>query len=184
MANPNNKVDQWLMLWQKLHAIRLQPLPTEEEIDYLMSVLPKRLPDENITDWINRHQNPTNAVVTPFRKRRIIPISRLQLMAASDGIEQYPLPEKPLVTPDQSFRYSLISTDQGLEITLTALGFAIEDYAEHYIGIATSDSVDNLIAIIYLDNDGRGNAIIDDTASNRKVLCVNPMFFLIEPDYD
>lgn len=49
---------RWTRLWHRLGAIRLEPLPTQDEAETVLAALPPRLPDEPLRDWLARAKTP------------------------------------------------------------------------------------------------------------------------------
>jgi hypothetical protein len=162
--------------------VRFDPLPTEDEVAEVLAGLPPRLPDETLGDWLARAKQPRRGVVVPFRRFRFTPLAEIRLKAAAGGVEQYSLPEQPIETPDQEFRLTVTPAEDGLQIRVETLGSAIEDYAGRYIGIAGGDDRANPVLKIRLDDEGESTEVVEDSEEVRKVLCVNPVFGLIEPD--
>lgn len=176
---PNN---QWLYLWRKLHTLRLQPLPTEEDVNQVLNHLPERLENENIMQWVKRSQANSFAQLLSFSKFRVTKLTELRLKAASDGKEEFPLPERPMVTPNGAFRLTITKEDEMLKVHLKTLAFATEKYRKRSIGIAKSNDLNGLGLRIDLDGNGEGSCIVLDKDEVRKLLCVHLDFVLIESD--
>lgn len=176
-AELNCKKNRWLKLWQNLHSVRFEPLPTEKEVNQILACLPERKTAEPLNKWLRRA-----GVVLPFSGFRFTKLGEIYLKAAASGSENYPIPEQALETPDQSFRLTLRQLDTMLHVCIEALGIAIDDYKGKYIGISASEDPSTIILVTQLDNTGESKVLINDSEFLRKVLCVYPVIGLIELD--
>jgi len=176
-----NKRVRWQKLWCDLHTIRLAPLPTETDVDMALAGLPPRRENEALGNWLKRALSPDNKGL-PFSQFRFSKIGEVYLQAAASG-DEFPLPEQPLETADQSFRLTLSEHEGYLSVKIEALGLAIDEFRGQYIGIAANNHADTVIAITQLDQDGESTIVLKDTQYLRKILCVHPVLGLIEPNY-
>ena len=178
--NSTLNTQAWLFVWQKLHSINLQPLPTETEINTVLNQLPEREENESFSDWLKRRKT----TVVPFNKYKVTKLTELRLKAAKSSLSQYPLPEQPRVTPNGAFRFTLSQdeTKTRLNVHIKALALAIAKYKNKYIGISSSDNLNEVIVCIQLNQHSEGSATVADNETMRKILCVNPVFVLIESD--
>ena len=150
LKTPNN--DHWLYLWDKLHTLRLQPLPGKTEINEVLSLLPERQIDEDLLQWFERSQKSKVAIVRPFKQFRLTKLTELRLKAAASGEHQYPLPEKPLVTPDGAFRFTLSQEGDELKVHIKTLAFATEKYRQRCIVITAGDDASDFLLEIELNS--------------------------------
>lgn len=180
VTTPNN--DHWLYLWDKLHNTRFQPLPTQREVNEVLKNLPEHQTITDFAQCMTRVQNARVANVIPFKQFRFTKLTELRLKAAKGGDHKLPIPETSRVTPNGAFRFTLTKTTEGLNIHIKTLAMATEKYQNCYIGIAASDDKASLLLVIKLDKNGEGNTVIADCEEARQVLCVNPVFALIEPE--
>ena len=180
--NTQLNAQQWLSAWHKLHNLRLQPLPTEAEVNAVLSYLPIRNENELHADWIKRYKNN----VVPFLKYRVTKLAELRLKAAQHNLDQYPpIPEKPRITPNGAFRFTLSKEINGqLKIQLNALALGIAKYKNTYIGIAAGSNPVDIVVCLRLNANSEAVVIVEDSEFMRGVLCVNPVFMLIEPEED
>lgn len=176
--SPEAKRARWQHLWHKLHAVRFDPLPTEEDIAQAMNGLSQRRAGESLDAWLARLRAPA---ASQARRFRFTPLAEIRLMAASSHRERYPLPEEqPIETPDQTFRYFVEKAGDGLKVEVEALGIAIEQYAGELIGFGTSADPHSVVVLVRLDADGKGSASVPDTEAIREALCVKPVIGRVE----
>lgn len=171
--NPDaNKLARWQTLWHKLHAVRFDPLPNDAEIDQLLAVLPKRRAEESLTDWLRRCSQGTKRILTP--------VAAFERWAASGAAEAMPsLPEAPMLSLEENFRLTVTPDDDGtLRVLVEALGLAAFEYAGCEVALALGDW-DGLLAEFQLDEDGKGEAHVEDNAMVRQAL-VQPVLVKIE----
>lgn len=167
---------RWQTLWHKLAAVRFEPLPSEAEIDAFMQALPPHRTGESLTAWLGR-ANQRQA------SRRLIPLAEFVRWAASGAAETWPsLPQAPMVSLDESFRLTVTQEPQGLHLRVEALGFAAYDHAGCEAALALGDG-DELVAEFQLDDDGKGDAYVEDSQLVRQAL-VRPLLVKIEYDDD
>jgi predicted lipoprotein len=155
-----------------------QPI-SEAKVDSFLEAIPMRLPQENYVDWIKRGQK--MAQVMPFPDMKFKFLTDVQRLAADSRDTEDALPEIPLMSANQQFRFTVDSLpDNKLKLTLEALGSASNTYANRLIGIAAADSKDQLISLIRLDADGDGfDDSLDNTAAVRQAL-LRPVIALVE----
>jgi hypothetical protein len=170
---------RWASLWRELHSVRFEPLPTREEVERIWRALPSRHPDENLADWLARSKPAGSSAVVPFPKARFRALTTIERLAASSGHEAFPLPEAPMISPDETFRLRVEQAGSSLEIHVEALGSEAFEYAECCIGISGSGDLEGLIAFVYLDAFGDGHTRIDDTPEARQALA-RPVLGLLE----
>lgn len=188
IKSPETKA-RWRTLWRRLDSVRFDPLPTEAELAQALAGLPVRQADEPLADWLNRAKTAAESsaspvrrgAVVPFPKARLRPLAEIRLKAAAD--EKYPLPQRPVETPDRQFRLTITQVKEGLKVFVEALGLAMDRYAGQYIGIAASEDLGSLVAVLFLNEDGEAAVVVDDDEQSRRVLCVKPVVCLIEPNH-
>jgi len=165
---------RWQQLWHSLHAVRFDPLPSAEEVEQVFATLPKRQPQENPADWLARIGQSAGGGSLRFR-----PLVEFERWAASSKLEEFPLPEAPMIAPNESFRLSVAKIGQGLRLQVEALGFAVADYAGRTLGVAARADGGGQIAEIRLDSSGKGEVYLEDSAAARQALA-RPWLGLIE----
>lgn len=170
--NPDaNKLARWQTLWHRLHAVRFDPLPSDAEIDQLLAVLPKRRTDETLADWLQRCSQGT--------ARRFTPVAAFERWAAAGAAEAMPsLPETPMLALEENFRLTVTPDDNGLRVLVEALGLAAFEYAGREVALVLGDW-DGLLAEFQLDEDGKGEAHVEDNEVVRQAL-VRPVLVRIE----
>lgn len=161
-------------LWQeamnRFTMIDFEAPISEIEVDQFLAHLPMRLPNEAYTAWIKRGQQLNDAI--PYQNIDFQPITHCLRLAAQSDESHETLPEEPFISNDEQFRLTLSACpDNTLKLTLQALGFACDDYANCTMGIAVGNDKEDLIAVIHLDEDGDGvSDTLDDTPAIRLAL--------------
>jgi hypothetical protein len=191
-SSPNSR-DVWITLWNRLHMLRAEPLPSPDEADRLLQALPPRNPDETFRDWLRRAETSSSGsnvvafpsrfksgVAVPFARPRFSALTAIERLAASSQAEAYPLPEGPMLTPDGAFRLRVAKIGDELELRVEGLGADAFEYAGCCIGISVSESVEDVIAFVYLDDIGDGVTRVADSAEVRAALA-RPVLGLLEP---
>jgi hypothetical protein len=190
-SNPSLPEDEELALWRlakrRLQAVHLGGGVDRERIETLRQALPSRTTGESVTDWVRRASGKAEApkgevagnVVALAPKKRLRPVAEIVRLAAdSFGEEpQLPDPNRPIETPDGQFRLTIRAQDGGIAVILSALGLASELYAGKNVVIADTDH--EIVADLYLNEDGDGAAVIEDSLTTRKAL-LRPVICLVE----
>lgn len=170
----------WLIARRGLYYVDPSPPVTKGSVEQLLAVLPEWLPDESIGSWLKRANNPPTQVISfPKRVRRFQTVTEFFRMAADSGSERYPLPEKTLESADGRFWLTIWKVGDDLELTLQALGMAIDEFARSTLVLAASADADALLAVIQLDERGEGHGVVADTLATRKAL-LHPILGLLE----
>lgn len=168
----------WQSVCDRLLIIEAEHLIPEKKVDDFLAALPLRFPDESYMDWLKRGQK--LAKVIPFPRINFRYITEVQRLAAKtkDG-----LPEKALTSNNGQFRLTIKELEQNkLKLTVEALNVASSKYANRLIGIAGESNKDNLISLIYLNEDGEGcDESLENTPAIRQAL-LRPVIALIEQD--
>lgn len=144
----------WLRAWHQLQQMADVAI-TREDIDNALAALPKRLPNESLADWLRRGAAPVEA---DFLR-----------MAASAGDELFPLLRHPLESADGRFRLAVAHVGDGLEITIQALGMAIDEFAFCGFDLVAAET-GHAFANLTLDFKGGGKVQIADNEANRRAL--------------
>lgn len=183
------------MLWEqagrRLSAVASKPQVTSRLVDRLFGQLPNKRDNETIGDLIRRASAESHVsqpgsnirTLSPRSSKRFKPLSEFVRLAADTSGPGIPLPDPDcdLESPDGRFRLK-ISADRGkIHITVQALGFAADEFANHCIGLAGPQGNDGPIVIFQLDQDGDGSCAIIDSDSARQAL-LRPAIWLMEDD--
>jgi hypothetical protein len=179
----HEKRTRWTTLWRKLHTVRFESLPTEDEVDRILAALPPRQPEETLSHWLKQAELSKRSVVVPFARPRFTPLVTIERLAASSKHEAFPLPEAPMISPDEAFRLTVVKIGEELELRVEALGFDAFQYAGCYIGVSSNSDLSGLIAVVLLDGEGNGSVRIDDTPEIRKSLA-KPVLGLLESNHE
>jgi hypothetical protein len=169
--------------WQEAHRrlllLEAEHFMFETKVEEFLATLPLRLPDESYSDWLKRGQK--LAKVIPFSKINFRYITEVQRLAADSRETKDALPEKALTSNNKQFRLMVEElVENKLRLTIEALGLASSKYAQRLIGIAAENSKDDLICLIYLDEDGEGvDESLENTPAIRQAL-LRPVIALIE----
>ncbi len=171
----------WQEAYRRLMIIDAELPMAEEKVDQFLAMLPQRLPRENWVDWLVRGQK--LAKVIPFQKMNFRYLTEVQRLAADSREIEHALPEISLLSANQQFRLTVEALPQNkLKLILEALGVASSRYAHCLIGIAGTDSKDQLISLISLDADGEGfDESLDNTPAVRQAL-LRPVIAIIEQE--
>lgn len=166
-----HKLARWQKLWHTLHAVRLAPLLTDAEIDRLLDVLPKRRAGESLAAWLERCGR--------GGARRFTPVAEFERMAAAGAETLQPLPDAPILSREENFRLTVTPIDGYLRVLVEAQGLSAFEYAGREVALALRDR-ESLLAELQLDEDGKGEAYVEDGEKTRQAL-VRLCLFRIEP---
>jgi len=169
--NIDNEKQLWQQAWQRFQVLDWQESASKQQIEQLHAMLPKRLNDEDIPIWLKRVLTSENV--------RFMPFTQIIRRAAHSGLEDYPLPEKPLLSADESFRFFIYAEQAAIHIKVEALSTAIDKYANCTLGLASKEQPQQIVLMIKLDSEGEGETCAKDTIELRKTL-FNPLIGLLE----
>ncbi len=170
-------------LWQEAArrlALLEASLPIHEaDVDALLATLPQRFAQESYSAWLSRGQKLARMV--PFSKIQFHYLTEVQILAADTYDSADALTEIPLISVNQQFRIQLTPiSGNKIQLRISALGVASSRYSNCIIGIAASDTKEQLISLIRLNADGDGlDESLEDSPVIRQAL-LHPVIALIE----
>lgn len=182
---------QELALWQRAEArldlLNLESIPTQEEINELLTKLPIYNTDEPLSKWTKACQNylekQVDNKVVPFKAWAKLPaLTSITRLAADSGQNDYPLPGPGRIFDSNDGRFSLsieAAPNKQIHIKLWTLGFAVDEFANQHLGISSAFNPEYVLVDFKLDEDGDGEAYLEDTVENRKALQC-PLIVLID----
>ncbi len=171
----------WKEAYKRLMLVDAEPPISEQTVDSFLAGLPKRLTDENYSDWLTRGKKLAKVIAFPTLKFTYL--TDVQRLAADTRKTKNALPEKPLLSSNKQFRITIEEMPENkVKLTLEALGLASSKYANQLIGISAENNKDDLITILQLDEDGEA---VDDSLENTPILrqaLLRPVISLIKQD--
>ncbi len=171
----------WKEAYNRLMLVDTEAPISEQTIDIFLAGLPKRLANEEYSEWLFRGKK--LAKVIAFPSLRFSYLTDVQRLAADTRKTKDALPEKPLLSSNKQFRITVEELpDNKVKLTLEALGLASSKYAHQLIGISAENNKDDLITILHLDEDGEA---VDNTLENTQTLrqaLLRPVISLIKQD--
>lgn len=147
-----DKARLWLRAWHELHS-KMELDISREDINEVFANLPQRLPDERLSDWLQR-------------KKYIVEADFMR-MAASSGNDLLALPPGDLET--DRFRLTIEEKENELELRVQAIGLAIDEFANTAFVLCDAQTATE-ITRISLDYKGFARVSIADTQQVRKAL--------------
>lgn len=172
----------WLTAWHHLHALDRRPPLSGVDVGQLLQLLPERDAGESVAAWLGRRAaRPASAQVIAFpgRVRRFQPVTEFYRMAADSGSERYPLPETTLESADGRLWLSVDKQGDELELTVQAVGMAVDELAGKCVGLAADATPGSLVAAVILDEQGEGRCLVADTDAVRQAL-LHPIVGIVE----
>jgi hypothetical protein len=172
----------WLTAWHHLHGLDRRVPVSGSDIDQLLQVLPERDSGESVGAWLKRRAEPAASariIAFPGKVRRFQPVSEFYRMAADSGTERYPLPETTLESADGRLWLSVNKQGDELELTVQAVGMAIDELAGKCVGLAADAAPETLVAAVILDQQGEGRCVVADTDAVRQAL-LHPIVGIVE----
>ena len=190
MTDKNLSKEEEASLWeqagQRLSAVVSKPPPTPKLVDRLLAQLPVKRDGETIADLIRRSSAESQSgskirSLSPKPTKRFKALTEFVRLAADTSGPEIPLPDPAcdLESPDGRFRLNISADNGKIHITVQALGFSADQFANRCIGIAGLPEEDDAIAIFELDQDGDGSCSIEDTNRVRQAL-LRPVVGLID----
>lgn len=168
----------WREVFDRLHVVENETKVSEQQVDALLNLLPRRLPKETLMQWFIRGQGLINEVYLP--QVDFHSLTEFNNLAASSSLPIDELLQKPRITNDKQFRLSVLDQSElQLTLKLEALGRASFKYANCLMGIAAQADKDDLIAVLKLDEDGEGSVTVGNNKSIQYAL-LEPIIALIE----
>jgi hypothetical protein len=175
----------WQLARRLLALKKLKPSVSSDLADRLRTQLPARQKGETLGDLIRRasaRDQPT-AQIKPFRTKpvkRFKPLAEFVRLAADTHDAEMPLPEpdSALESADGRFRLQVTATGDHIDISIQVLGFAADELAHSQIGLADPRDVNEVVAIMTLDEDGDGQCKIEDSSRLRRAL-LKPVIVLL-----
>jgi hypothetical protein len=169
----------WQEAYHRLMLVDMERPVSEETVDNFLTGLPKRLTNERFINWIKRGQKLNKILPFPTIKFRYL--TDIQRLAADSRKTKDALPEKSLLSCNKQFRLTIqILENHKLRVKIEALNLASSRYAHQVIGIAATNSKEDLITLIRLDEDGEG---VDDSLENTAIVrqaLLRPVIALVE----
>ncbi|NJD08317.1 MAG: hypothetical protein FIA97_17745 [Methylococcaceae bacterium] len=170
----------WLAAWHHLHGMDRRPPVSTVAINQLMQVLPERAGDESVSGWLKRRiERSAQVIAFPGKVRRFQPVAEFYRMAADSGSERYPLPETTLESADGRLWLSVDKQGDQLELTVQAVGMAVDELAGRWVGLASDSAPETLVAAVMLDEQGEGRCVVADTDAVRQAL-LHPVVGIVE----
>jgi hypothetical protein len=175
------KARLWLRAWHGLHRLDTRSPVAKGMVEFLLAGLPERYSAETVSQWLQQATPSSSTRVIPFpgRTRRMQAVTEFFRMAADSGDERYPLPENTLESADGRFWLTVRAAGDALELTVQAVGMAIDDFAGQTIGLAAADEPSTPLIVLQLDQQSEGQIRVADTPELRKGL-LHPVVGLIE----
>jgi len=171
----------WTEAYNRLMLVDTEAPISEQMVDSFLTGLPKRLTNEDYSEWLLRGKKLSKVITFPSLKFNYL--TDVQRLAADSRKTKDALPEKPLLSSNKQFRITIEELPENkVKLTLEALGLASSKYAQQLIGISAENNKDDLITILHLDEDGEA---VDDNLYNTKTLrqaLLRPVISLIKQD--
>lgn len=190
MTDKKLSKEQEATLWEhagrRLSAAVSKPSITPKLVDRLLGQLPAKRDDETIGDLIRRScaESQSGSKIRSLSSKpakRFKPLSEFVRLAADTSGPEIPLPDPncALESRDGRFRLNITADNGKIHMTVQAIGFSADQFANRCIGIAGPPGEDDAIAIFELDQDGDGSCSIEDSNPVRQAL-LRPVIVLID----
>ena len=168
----------WRHAANRLRLVDLEPAVSKEEIDGVFDLVGTRPDGLAVSAWLKGEARdkevspptPDKVVSLADYRTRFRPVATFVRLAADSAGADVGMPSRSLETSDGQFRLSFNTSEQGLCLTLQALGMASADWSRRRMGLAGATDDQPIVAIFTLDEDGDATIVIDDTPWHRQAL--------------
>lgn len=150
----------WREAYRRFQLIDWEPPVSQAVVEELRAALPPIQANEEVEAWLKR-----------VLKTKFTPFTEIFHRAAASGTEEFPLPDaKDIQTQDNNLRLNFFSEAGQIVIKIEATGNASDQLKNWTLGLVDKNQPDRVIAVVELDDDGDGEAKLDNNLENRKAL--------------
>lgn len=168
----------WRYAAHRLSLVDLEPTVSEKEVNAVGNLVGARPEGLTLSSWLKggaqaKEALPSgsnNVLSLAESRTRFRPVTTFVRLAADSAGTDVGLPSRSLETSDGQFRLSFSTDEQGLCLTLQALGMASTEWAGRRMGLAGATDDQPIVAVFTFDEDGDATIVIEDTPWHRQAL--------------
>ena len=168
----------WRYAANRLSLVDLEPAVSEDKINGVVNLVGTRPDGLAISAWLKGKaqdkealpSDSNNVLSLADHRTGFRPVATFVRLAADSAGTDVGLPSRSLEPSDGQFRLSFNASEQGLCLTLQALGIASADWSGRRMGLAGATDDQPIVAIFTFDEDGDATVLVEDTPWHRQAL--------------